>query len=109
MLDSLLRVVTNDAYEAGDDEDQASYAVVIETGELVSLDDIVKKQRMVEEAFEIQIMQLASYEKKKVQQFRAEDVALERELSEKKAALALQIRQAEKELLTLENNPKKPQ
>ena len=56
MLDSLLRVVTNDAYEAGDDEDQASYAVVIETGELVSLDDIVKKQRMVEEAFEIQIM-----------------------------------------------------
>ena len=67
MLDSLLRVVTNDAYEAGDEEDQASYAVVIETGELVSLDDIVKKQRMVEEAFEIQIMQLASYEKKKVQ------------------------------------------
>ena len=67
MLDSLLRVITNDAYEAGDEEDQASYAVVIETGELVSLDDIVKKQRMVEEAFEIQIMQLASFEKKKVQ------------------------------------------
>ena len=67
MLDSLLRVVTNDAYEAGDEEDQASYAVVIETGELVSLEDIVRKQRMVEEAFEIQIMQLASYEKKKVQ------------------------------------------
>ena len=67
MLDNLLRCVPNDAYEAGDEEDQASYAVVIETGELVSLEDIVRKQRMVEEAFEIQIMQLASYEKKKVQ------------------------------------------
>ena len=63
---------------------------------------------MVEEAFETNIMHLASFEKKKVQQFRAEDAVLEKELSEKKAALALQIRQAEKELATLENSPKKP-
>ena len=51
-LNCLVKGAPNTAYEADRVEDQASYSFIIETGELVNLDDIVQKQRMVETQFE---------------------------------------------------------
>ena len=94
-LNSLIKIVPNKGYEAVRPEDQASFSIVFNTGEIIGLEEIDRRQRMVEAGFEAQIHQLCAFEKRKFMEYRDEDQTVFNELQSRKAELTEKIHEAE--------------